>query len=499
VILASRRRLAVASALLLTVVLAVPAAMPLMHRPALSGISLTVGALFVAALWDPLIGLAALILLAPTATLWVDTSTSGITTDQWVFAFLAGASYRVILARPATPERLRGLLLVLLAAVVASFIVELNAIQRVFPRRSIVAEGWASFKQDLGDGRPEFAFIRHSVRWIGGLLVALYAERAIRQRLEPQRWLMWAWLAAGMVAAFVTATAVVSGLRRTEQTDVAGAVGVLIHTRISALQPDLNAAGSYFCLFLVPAIVIAWRGRSLWMAGIAAVHVVAFWLAKSRAAIGAVVLVLGATAVSAFAGQRRRIIALASVLVAILVLVGALATTRQTHAGLDDATTVRWQLLEVGLQTAKRHMMFGVGLGDYIPMSRRWVTDDMALLKSFAPRGENAHNNYLQILVELGLPATVLFMGLLVVTIFSAWRPNEGLSAQAMGMGLAAFAVSAVFGHPLLLSEVSAAFFLALGLTAGLAAAPGPHPEWHRTASRAGILIYVVSLLWRLG
>ena len=488
-----------ASALLLTVILAVPAVAPLMHRPALSGVSLTVGALYVAALWDPLIGLAALILLAPTATLWVDTSTSGVTTDQWVFAFLAGASYRVILARPATPERLRGLLLVLLAAVVASFVVEFNAILSVFPRRNIVAEGWASFTQDLGDGRPDFAFIRHSVRWIGGLLVALYAERAIRQRLEPPRWLMWAWLAAGVVAALVTANAVASGLRRTGRTDIAGAVEALIHTRMSALQPDLNAAGSYFCLFLVPAIVIAWRGRSFWVADVAAVHAVAFWLAKSRAAIGAVVLVLGAAAVGAFAGQRRRSLAAGAVLVAVVVLIGALATTRHTHAGLDDASTVRWQLFEVGLQTAKRHLMFGVGVGDYIPMSRRWVTDDMALLKSFAPRGENAHNNYLQILVELGLPATVLFMGLLGVTIFSAWRSNDWLSAQAMGMGLAAFAVSAVFGHPLLLSEVSAAFFLALGLTAGLAAAPGVHPEWHRTASRAGILVYVVSLLWRVG
>jgi O-antigen ligase len=493
---ASQPRLAIAGALLLSVVLAVPAAAPFLHRPVLSAVGLTVGALYVAALWDPLIGLAALILLAPTATLWVDASMSGVTTDQWLFAFLAGASYRVILAKPASPERLRGVLLVLIAAVLASVVVELHALQDVFPRRNMWVESWATFIQDFGNGRSDFTFVRHSVRWSGGLLVALYAERAVRQRPEPPHWLVWVWLAAGVLAALVTANAVVSGLQRTGQSSISGAINVLAHTRMSALQPDLNAAGSYFCLFLVPAMVFGWRGRHFWVGIIAAVQASAFWLAKSRAAIGAVVLVFGVAAVRAFGIRRRRSLALISAGVALAVLLGALATTRQTHVGLDAASSARWQLARVGLQTAKRHWIFGVGVGDYIRMTRRWITEDMQLLIS--PRGENAHNNYLQILVELGLPAALLFVGLVATALIPSLRPREGLSAQAMSMGVAAFAVSALFGHPLLLSEVSAAFFLAVGLAVGFAAAPWTYPEWLCTAVRAGIMFYALSLLWRL-
>ena len=67
-----------------------------------------------------------------------------------------------------------------------------------------------------------------------------------------------------------------------------------------------------------------------------------------------------------------------------------------------------------------------------------------------------------------------------------------------MAVGVAAFLVTAVFGHPLLIPLVGAGFFLALGLAPGLAGRPDPVPPWLANVLWAVAVFYVVSLTFRM-
>ena len=66
-----------------------------------------------------------------------------------------------------------------------------------------------------------------------------------------------------------------------------------------------------------------------------------------------------------------------------------------------------------------------------------------------------------------------------------------------MAAGLATFLISALFGHPLLIPQVAAAFFLALGLTSALFAAPA-NSRVGQVVLWTAILGVVVSLPWRI-
>src|SRR5690606_7993995 len=105
-----------------------------------------------------------------------------------------------------------------------------------------------------------------------------------------------AWLAAGAVGALLTVFRFVQVVVRHSGPAMDSVGAMLRDMRVTVLQPDLNAAGSYFLLFLVPAIVVAVRRRPDWMA-LASLPLTAFAfaMARSRAAIGAGVM-MGAVA-----------------------------------------------------------------------------------------------------------------------------------------------------------------------------------------------------------
>ena len=135
------------------------------------------------------------------------------------------------------------------------------------------------------------------------------------------------------------------------------------------------------------------------------------------------------------------------------------------------------------------HPAFGVGIGNFRSVSRHYVTDEYPQLRRWAPRGQNAHNNFLQILGELGIPGLLAFLWL-VVPVARRWRwepasaADTVVYASAMAAGLATFLISALFGHPLLIPQVAAAFFLVLGLTVRAASgARLPLVAWDKSCS----------------
>jgi hypothetical protein len=180
--------------------------------------------------------------------------------------------------------------------------------------------------------------------------------------------------------------------------------------------------------------------------------------------------------------------------------------TRASHASVGKAAVLRQQLTLVAVEMARDHPAFGVGIGRFRAISRFYVPDDYEELKQFAPRGQNAHNNFLQVLGELGIPGLAAFLWLVLPAV-RRWRWDPATAsdpvvyASAMAAGLATFLVSALFGHPLLVIQVAAAFFLALGVTSAILPAPPASPTKQgvgQVVMWVSIVAIVATLPWRI-
>ncbi|MBP1635883.1 MAG: putative rane protein of ExoQ family protein, partial [Acidobacteria bacterium] len=273
----------------------------------------------------------------------------------------------------------------------------------------------------------------------------------------------------------------------------------LAASRFSAICRDVNAAGSYYVLAFGAAVGLAASDRRLrpaW-AAVAGLTMLGLWLAGSRAALAApaIVAVLAVPVVV----RRRARAARAVVTVAVALLAFAAAYAYSTaNLRTRAATALEWRV-ENGLTAARMfaaHPVFGAGVGRFYALSRRYTSPTW-------PYRQNAHNNFLQILAELGLVGLGLLLGLVGLVLRRWWRavrqpPARPLLA-GLGGGTLAFLLTWLAGHPLLIFEVAVAFWAALGLVAGLSPAAGAVEEQapaHRrrwTAAAAWVLAVAIA------
>ena len=141
---------------------------------------------------------------------------------------------------------------------------------------------------------------------------------------------------------------------------------ILSELRISALHQDPNAAGSYFALILVPALIIALRHRSLWLTlGVIPLVGAAFVVAQSRAAMLAIGIVLGVVALMAMFKSRRFVLATSVLILVPLLGFVASAVTRSSHASLGRAAAIRQEMSLLAFDMTRDHPAFGVGIGNF--------------------------------------------------------------------------------------------------------------------------------------
>ena len=268
--------------------------------------------------------------------------------------------------------------------------------------------------------------------------------------------------------------------------------------RFNTHYADVNAAGSYYVMALLPALALTLTNVRWAVA--AATLALSIALTGSRAAVIAGPVALGIVwfrtrqARMDRAPAPHRWLWRATATLLLLACTGLLyAAIVRNVTPVTRALEYRKEFALTGLRMAASRPLFGVGIGDYRTASGAFSSER---LRAVYPN-ENAHNNFLQILAEVGVIGFVVFAVLLVI---SARRTDRLLSAEPSAVpagaaaGLLAFLVTCVAGHPLLIDEPALSFWLLLGTVAGWGSGTSTNGGWKGTASvrRVAFVLLVV-------
>jgi len=126
---------------------------------------------------------------------------------------------------------------------------------------------------------------------------------------------------------------------------------------------------------------------------------------------------------------------------------GRLLHPSNVDKGAEDSRTVTWK---AGLKMMETHPIAGIGLGNFKPLVRGYEQRDEA-------DDHIAHNAYIEIGAEMGLPALFVFLGILFSSYLTlgrvrarafrarqpfVWQAALGLQAGLLGAAVAIFFVS---------------------------------------------------------
>lgn len=335
--------------------------------------------------------------------------------------------------------------------------------------------------------------------WLAGLGAAALAAREIRQQPE------WGPRLAQCALLGLAGEAVYSWLRlytialRAPDPLVAF-LRHAVSTRISPHFPDLNAVGSVFALatagwftwLVAPAVARRWRVVSL-VAFVASAG--ALWLTQSRAAFVATAVVCVLVWIRITRPSRRMIAGVAIAVLALATLFTVANFNRVSRASAGDAARVRVGLAATGLRMAADHPVFGVGLGEFRARANAYTSAELIALFPVAGAGENAHNQWVQVLGETGIIGLLAFCAYWCGILAAAVRqPGAGprVPMVALAAGLTALLLSALLGHPFLTPFATLTALVIAGILQGLSpasAADGRRGRWIAAACIAALLI----------
>jgi O-antigen ligase len=190
-------------------------------------------------------------------------------------------------------------------------------------------------------------------------------------------------------------------------------------------------------------------GRRRWLAGAAlACQVLALAATGSRG--GALGLTVGALVWAAFnPGRRSSALALAGI------AIGGLLLAVSPARPLGETFRGRVYIWNVAWEHAWEHPLVGHGPGAFEVLYPAWERDVRQRAGTgegpaqFAGPQQHAHNDYLEALVERGLPGTVSLAAVVCIALVAGWRGRERGPAAAGAAGVAAVAAVALVDFPL--------------------------------------------------
>lgn len=427
------------------------------------------------AAWRPGTALTLVALLVPIAS-WIGRHWNDAVAwpETVVVACLAGYTARRSITRePASTGALTFAAYAMIAVVLASLAVRLLVLRATIGGDALDAHLWnvltAHYFTESASVQLDAA-----MRLIEGALL-LHAGAAVARAQPAYAPNLIAWLIAGAAAAgALNLWRIWLGALRLES-PILVFLGYLRTLRFNVHYGDVNAAGAYFMMTLLPALAAFWtRQRWLWALPVLSIAL-SLMLSGSRTAIFAGIAAAMVTFYLArregrpsISAARRRTTAAVAI---VLVIAGAgivfLLAARNATPALQ-ALRFRVEFARTSIQMLRSAPVFGIGVGEYATRSSEFSSPE--LLKTY-PQGENAHNNFLQVLSELGLVGFAVFAWVLGAAGAAAARnlarDRRNLLRLAATAGALAFVIAWLAGHPLLIDAPAFSFWLLLGTIAG--------------------------------
>ena len=372
---------------------------------------------------------------------------------------------------------------------------------------------WTLLTREYFLHHEPFVVVQRTALLVEGGALAVLVAHVIRDRSDALR--LSAMIVAGGVAAAVLnlSRLLEVSLRRGPVAEAL--IDALLTLRFNTQYGDLNAAGSYFALVTILAVYHAGINSTRARLHFTAVLLLgaALWITGSRVALataflGTLVVILGRR----YGGRlrwplSRRVIltACAALLVLFVSVVFLLSAAR--HGSFRYSVATRAGLVETGLRMVRDRPLLGVGVSQYYALFPRYVPEDLHRLfeqeLGYEITHENAHNQFVQVLAELGVLGLAAFIGLLMCALWS-WRSSERWRVAAVA-AVGGFLLTAMAGHPLLIPMVSVPFWTVLGLAAAgrnETVAPGDaHTRRCLAWGLAGLLVLLAATMpwrWRL-
>jgi hypothetical protein len=340
-----------------------------------------------------------------------------------------------------------------------------------------------------------------------GVLLFGVAARIAAERWDDTRFLhrMTAATAASATFAAILNLAELVRYARRGESFLASLIDLATKVRWNVNYTDMNAAGSYFAMagFVAAALAVRARGpgRIAWAASTITIAA-GLWLTSSRIAVLAGLIapaaVLLVREVSQGRGRALRAAGVAAGALVLLVLIAVLLPQRGLQKSPLLSADVRVGLLQTGSRMIAHRPVFGIGLAEFYPRAAQFSSPDLLAKFPAVLIGENAHNNFMQIAAELGVPGGALFLFLVLAALVTVARRAATLPDIITVAGLSAFVLTWLGGHPLLIPEPGYAFWTLLGAATGSAATPGVTRSRLRWIVPIGLIVIAATLPWRL-
>lgn len=453
----------------------------------------------------PQYGLLALAALAPLGQVGSRTLDSQMRgAEALVLAFLAGAIVRgwtLREFRTFPSSRLD------IAALIFGFVVAASCLEQIWFLQIQMDFAWPFAQEVLSYASRNyvttsrgFGMLPRAMWLLEGMALLVYTARYVREQPRFGERLVIMIVAGAAGTAMLTMWHVAAELIETGQ-----ARGRFMEffavQRWTVHVSDINAAGSFFAMGMFIAGGLALRKSPYRFAWIATACLLAAttWMTHSRTAIAAVLLILVCLTTTAMfrriIGVGKTVAITATASVSLAVALWHYLGPEYFGAGARSAIRVRWLFLGTTWRMLVAEPLFGLGIGQYFLWSRQFAAPEM--FDHY--QRENAHNNFAQIAGELGIVGLISF---LVVLVIALWRTSAERSRHIIVMpvllGLAAFILTWLGGHPLLVGESAYPFWITLGVVAALVASDSKANPWVATIGIAAALL-LVSIPFRVG
>jgi O-antigen ligase len=454
-------------------------------------------ALAIATAARPFDGLLMLAGIGPLATILLVVTRSGSAdlrfSEVLVLAFVSGwSAHRAANPRPLAVSRpLFWAIVLLVAAAAASAVVSVAGFAALQPGSTLTEVGAEIAHSYLSAAIP----LPPAILLAGGLVLFLISTETCAGSPARCDAVLRMMVAGAAGAASMNILRIVLAVASHDQRWIVG-LQYFWSVRVNVHYSDLNAAGSYFAMTAFLAAGLVWDRSLVWLPALLLVTS-GLWISGSRtalaASIAAIVAALGFMAIS---WKRRKTVMFVAIAVVVIVA-GELwhLYPHEKNVAASAAWRSRGALAGAALRIAEDHPVFGVGLGRFQELSPQY-----AQIPELAVVHENAHNNFLQVLAELGAPGLVLFSTVIILALWAAARsPHRSRTTDGLIAGLSVYLLTCLGGHPLLVHGAAYPFWMALGVAAAQRPEAMSDARWPRFAGIVLLVALVVTLPHRIG